>query len=548
MSMPDQAQIDGLHQRAAESYLQGQFYEALGSWRALLALDPQDERAIEGIRLCELIVQQTEGDAFDEEVDDAKPFSAALPALAPGEGSDVDFEEIERILKESEAPESGSDADDAKWDFSGLTNAEPAGARLDLADLPDLVPGPGSPADDDDFDISGLDPAGPADGAQDEVERRVAELLSSAATSFDAGDVEGALTLLNRVFILDEDNAAAAALAEAFKDDGAARDEPGSGGGPVPDAVADDDLVALGLGPPASPAAHAGEAPWVSTPPERGSMDGALDSLDGRDEGLGKAVAAPAGRRDRGKGTAGSPARKRIMIGLGVVLTLAAAGFVGIRTSRTGGVSPDPVPAGETGPAQPATKGSAPDPLKDLVDPKAIGSAAPVDPHPDQDLGSAMARARAAFDAGDFSSAVVAYNAALQLAPNDPAAQRGLAAAGLAYQEQRKFRERLDAATEAYERGEYREALQILYRLPGIDGIPSFNRFKANGWFNLGVVALKMGSCSDATSHLAEAGALSPGDPTLAVVAGLARTCSASQGDPIWLGEVERLEVRSLDD
>ena len=51
----DRQQIDQLHQQASQQYLEGDFASALVSWQQLLALDPADERAQEGARLCQLM-------------------------------------------------------------------------------------------------------------------------------------------------------------------------------------------------------------------------------------------------------------------------------------------------------------------------------------------------------------------------------------------------------------------------------------------------------------------------------------------------------------
>lgn len=47
--------VEALHQEAAGHYLQGDFGDALRVWRELLQIDAEDERAQEGVRLCEML-------------------------------------------------------------------------------------------------------------------------------------------------------------------------------------------------------------------------------------------------------------------------------------------------------------------------------------------------------------------------------------------------------------------------------------------------------------------------------------------------------------
>ena len=49
--------ISQLHQNASTHYLQGRFPEAVDAWRQILTANPQDERALEGVRLCELLTE-----------------------------------------------------------------------------------------------------------------------------------------------------------------------------------------------------------------------------------------------------------------------------------------------------------------------------------------------------------------------------------------------------------------------------------------------------------------------------------------------------------
>ncbi len=79
----DREQIEQLHQQASEAYLAGDFSEALKRWEQLAALDPQDERAAEGIRLCRLVTDAAAPEASAPPEEPAAPERPAAPAAAP---------------------------------------------------------------------------------------------------------------------------------------------------------------------------------------------------------------------------------------------------------------------------------------------------------------------------------------------------------------------------------------------------------------------------------------------------------------------------------
>ena len=83
---------DDLHQQASARYLQGDFDSALGLWRELLNLDPGDQRALEGVRLCELLARQARGDseAVEPPVEVATP-PVVSPAAPPSAAAQPDL-------------------------------------------------------------------------------------------------------------------------------------------------------------------------------------------------------------------------------------------------------------------------------------------------------------------------------------------------------------------------------------------------------------------------------------------------------------------------
>ena len=81
----DRQQVEQLHHQASEQYLSGDFQSALVSWQQLLQLNPQDERAREGVRLCGLLTQGDEGASAPPAVSQ----DGAAGAPAPGAGRAV---------------------------------------------------------------------------------------------------------------------------------------------------------------------------------------------------------------------------------------------------------------------------------------------------------------------------------------------------------------------------------------------------------------------------------------------------------------------------
>lgn len=67
----DCQQIAELHEKASEHYLRGEFEDALEAWQSLLAIDPGDEQAQEGVRLSSMLAEVPE--PVSEPVSSAPP-------------------------------------------------------------------------------------------------------------------------------------------------------------------------------------------------------------------------------------------------------------------------------------------------------------------------------------------------------------------------------------------------------------------------------------------------------------------------------------------
>ena len=158
-----------------------------------------------------------------------------------------------------------------------------------------------------------------------------------------------------------------------------------------------------------------------------------------------------------------------------------------------------------------------------------------------------LERARLAFRDGDYAQAVVAYNQVLALDPNNPAGKEGLAIAGEKYRDQKAYIEKVERAKSAFDNEDYRTALKVFYRLPDHLDPGKLERWKTNAWYNLGVAALRGGSCTDARTHFGEARAMSPNDPDIAAGIALSRECKQTPKPAGYFEKLGRMPTRSLE-
>ena len=488
-------QINKLHEQAASQYLQGEFDGAMQSWRELLTLDPADERAKEGVRLCELLAEEN---GMTDSAAQSQPQAAPTPAPP--------------------APE----------------------VEAELADLENLLDGIAPP------------PAAPApDQAAAELQSRVQELLVEASGVFEQGDTEGSLKLLERIFILDETHAAARALQEHIE---AARPRAAES---LDDLSLDEDLPELPDVPTAAPEAEPAppaEAPAAATPAETPTPDdddpfadvddpiapaeeaAAADEIDTDDD-----APVPAPRVQR-------PGNTRLVIAGAVFLVVAIGGYFAWKflfgDNSLPLTTPVPSTASQALAEEPADDAA---PAGEAVETASVPAEEPVAVDPER-LSEIMARAQAAMLAGEYAAAVVAYDEVLRLAPDHAPAQEGLEHAGEGYREQQQRLERLQSAIAHFNAGSFREALRIFYRIPEGGEQARFDRYKANAWYNLGVQALQSGNCKDARSHFDEVKSIRPADPGLAQAEMLAEACRSRSSDSNYYRDAKALALRGLED
>jgi tetratricopeptide (TPR) repeat protein len=584
------SQIDSLHQKASAHYLQGEFHQALEAWKELLALDPQDERAIEGVKLCELLAEEDTSppapaaglaeapatpaaapaggsvEGFDDDLDELDAIldgKAAEPtAEAPAEGFDFDFSDPEQqaVDQPTKQPADGPDQQAEGIDLGGGSDAEPL--ALDTSGEPQEIQFGFDPQSIDLPSGGGEgEPADPADPAAAELRHRVQELMGEAQSCLEKDDMNGALSALNRIAILDEHNEEAQALRKRIEE-GEAPAEPAAESAEPPAfdlQIPDDPVPAIDEPPlPVEEPVPAAAAEPEPAPEPMQSEEVAETPFDDEEQlPAAEAEAEPSVEiavgmpkpflRDRFSGM-------NLLIAGGVLAAIAIGGasawwFVwGPGAGGEGDGSGDAAVA-EAGtgplPALPELPGEE----EPADSPKgAKNKAQKKSPEEIIDVTVLMAEAEAAFDREDYGEAVLAYSKVLEADPDNQLADTQLAIAGERYREQKEIEEKRAEAIEAFNVGNYRAALTLFYRMPESEDQRKLDRYKLNGWYNMGLQALSTGDCSSASTHLKEAKAIDGSDKGVIIALDLARICKYSRGDSAYIEEVGQLTYRSLED
>lgn len=552
--------IESLHQEASEHYLQGRFREAIESWRRVLALDPANEQALEGVRMSSLLSEEGEAEA--------KPVAVAAPEVDPLD-AEIDaglkvfeFDAVEPPV--GDLPDPARQADGIDFgDLEGvdaipLGGSDGSGAEPPSEEETGLAPVVGH--------VPGVDPA------VAELNRRVRALLDEAKAKAASGDAEGALAVLGRVHVLDEDNAEAVALESELRDasarvtgeidrwmtegvqafEGGMLDEARGWFVKVLDRIPDHAeavhyLQRIGAPPPSS-TTPSGEpepndllASFLSNS-DPAPAESAFPEIPIRAAAIEETGPAPDVARMRPRGPrpsfqlAPAPARSRRgpLLGLAALALLVVAGSVfvfvgGDRNDPSEASAPAPVPRAAA--AAPKGEPSAPRPSEPSLPP----------------LSASLARGREAMEARDWDDAVLAYNDALRADPTNAEAQQGMALATESYKAVKAQNEQIAGIRSAFEDGEFASALRVIYRLPDTFDRATVDRWKANGWFNLGVVALRAGEVPQAIQHFDEVLAIRE-EPETQKWKGFARRYENLPKDRAYYAATDSIRFRRLDD
>lgn len=542
-----QQDIESLERKASAHYLEGDYQAARIAWHALLELDPQNEQALEGIRLCRQL-----GDAHDADGAGAGPFSIEYTSHQDAPNFDDladDFlQEVEPktgspFVQRRTEPETDSPFGELQMDLlqdqSFLAISDPLSESLKDS-LEELTL-----ESDDELMVTMVSSEETASSAEAEAEaaaaaelrRRVNELLTGAVSAMEQGQRDEALGLLSRVLILDEENATAASLLSKIQGEIAAELQQQQFSEPALEVDWPDQTQ------PAAPVMERSfdepETPSRARPIEMPPPPAPAPSFPAKAE----AVAEGSGPTKAPAKRAARQPWRRLPLWLlipSALLLLAVAIWFSWRGpgSRTDAEAPA---------ASPIAASSAPQPrASHPVQRDTIRAESAV---PEQkNLGALLGRADAAYDTQDFAAAVLAYNEALKLDPDSDSIQQKLVLAGNRYREQRAVLDQWQQATEAFGNGDYERALHLLYRLPKGEDAADIQRYILNGWFNLGVQTLRVRDCRSALSNFREAEAVSASDPQVQAALRLAKSCPIERGTTSFVVAVEGLRLRAMRD
>ena len=632
-------QLESLHQQASTLYLQGEYGAALQTWRELLKLDAKDERAREGVRLCQLLVGE-QGAAFAAESTEAS--GPAPPAETPPTPPAVGFgmgEDLDQSLDELLGDGSGSDwmnddttpsapSQTAAIDFD-LPNvpeapADPPGASADasfqMSKPEEAAPSVSVPSDasqqppvfetgesDFEFNFEGTDqpsskketsaeatfefgaseagadePAGvghaePAEteasaATAEELQNRTNELMAEAMESYERGEHGKALAALSRLEILDENNEAAQTFAAHIRAEMQEAQPPDTDQEAAPEqqpepeaAAAEDSFVFEAPGAPPPPAE---ESPELNHQPiDLGTEDAEGLSLGGSRAAEAEPRQVPEGAEfdeemalaegpieGAQPGTAAAAAKtgsanKYLWIAAAVLLLL-GGGFAALQFVGGGSEPAEPKVATLAVPPPLGAQPNAGAPTQPVPDSGQAGDAQPSQPVvSEEEIKAILQRGEADFTVGNYAAAVLAFNEVLKLDPQNAPAKRRLQEAGDLYREQKAQFEQRSVAIQAFNSGDYRNALRLFYRLPSEneEEAQRFGRYKRNGWYNMGLRALLNGDCKTARSNLREAQTFDSADAGVGYALELTAACYESQSQE-YFDAVRALSFRGLDD
>lgn len=169
---------------------------------------------------------------------------------------------------------------------------------------------------------------------------------------------------------------------------------------------------------------------------------------------------------------------------------------------------------------------------------------------PPEDLATLLERGNKAFAAGEYSTAIVAFDAVLKQQPNHFEANERMQVATEGYRRQQETQQQWIVATSLFRDGEYRSAMQMFYRLPekSDEDRVRLERYTENGWYNMGLLALRSGQCALARGHLEEAAQVDPEDADIAMALALCDTCERGTRRNGFQRAVAAMSIRGLGD
>ena len=163
-----------------------------------------------------------------------------------------------------------------------------------------------------------------------------------------------------------------------------------------------------------------------------------------------------------------------------------------------------------------------------------------------RDVPRLVRQAERALRQGEEARAVELLEAARKADPLDFDLVEKLEAARMRLKERRDAEARLAVAKQAFRDGDWPEALRIFYRIPGPYRPPKIDRWIADGWYNLGIQALKAGDVVEARRYFGDCLELAPDDELARKHREVALRYRGEPLDDAYWMYVRALEPRSL--
>lgn len=389
--------------------------------------------------------------------------------------------------------------------------------------------------------------------------QQIEELMQEAISAFDQGRNDLVVPLLNQVLKLAPGHREAKeylSRTTSAVDDEALQLMMKAASNPQ--ALFEADLLNLdSKGSPAVPVATApapARAPSSPAPEKEAIPLGSPPNSSDRaseppSRGASPVVARSSAPKGPSRGTgrlSGSLIKRVIAAVVGVALLVAGAWFLGAFDSLFGDRAESVVVERPAKKKTPATNSAAQAAASVASTAPAAAPATPA--YGPKDVPDLRRRARAAREQSEFEQSVVLLQAARVADPTNFDVADELNAAQQLLQQQQANLARLKEAKETWKLQDYDEAMRLLYRLPKEMQPPSYTHWLANGWYNLGVLALQRGDVGEALQFFHDGLELNSGDKEMERHREIAKRYRGKRLDSTFSTYANGIALREMDD
>ncbi len=133
------------------------------------------------------------------------------------------------------------------------------------------------------------------------------------------------------------------------------------------------------------------------------------------------------------------------------------------------------------------------------------------------------------------------------LDPLNMDAKRFLEETSVVANAERNYMEKKERGVQCFQEGDYTEALRIFYRLPEENKEPIIGRYILNSWYNLGIASLQTGNITEAKNAFNEVLAINPSDSSAKKEKEMAEWYLEHRLDDAYMNHVDSLKYRRLD-